>query len=71
MALWLSVRHILRFNVLGYVLLAVMTALIPGAIELLKQPNAYFRTNGYAVIAFAVALLAWPLMSGLRNKTPA
>ncbi len=70
-ALWLSVKHILRSNVLGYFLLAAMTALIPGVIELLKQPNAYFRTNGYAVIAFAVALLAWPLMSGLRNKTPA
>jgi hypothetical protein len=68
--LWLSVKHILQFNVLGYFLLAAMTALIPGAVELLEQPNAYFRANGYAVIAFAVALLAWPLLSWLRNETP-
>jgi hypothetical protein len=68
---WLSVKHIVRFNVLGYFLLATMTALIPGAVELLEQPNAYFRANGYAVIAFAVALLAWPLFSWLRDTTPA
>jgi hypothetical protein len=68
---WLSVKHIVRFNVLGYFLLATMTALIPGAVELLEQPNAYFRANGYAVIAFAVALLAWPLFSWLHDTTPA
>jgi len=70
-ALWLSVKHIVRFNVLGYFLLAAMTALVPDAIELLAQPNAYFRANGYAVIVFAIALLAWPLMFWLRNTTSA
>jgi len=70
-ALWLSVKHVLRFNVLGYFLLAAITAAIPGAIELLTPPNTYFRANGYAVIAFAVALLAWPLTLWLRDKTPA
>ena len=70
-ALWLTVKHIVRFNVLGYFLLAAMTTLIPGAIELLAQPNATFRANGYAVIAFAVAILVWPLASWLRNTTSA
>jgi hypothetical protein len=70
-ALWLSVKHIVRFNVLGYFLLAAMTALVPDAVELLAQPNAFFRANGYAVIAFAIALLAWPLMSSLRNTSSA
>jgi hypothetical protein len=70
-AVWLSVNHIVQFNVLGYFLFAAMTALIAGAVELLAQPNAYFRANGYAVIAFAVALLAWPLASWFRSTTSA
>jgi hypothetical protein len=70
-ALWLSVKHIVRFNVLGYFLLAAMTALVPDAIEFLAQPNAIFHANGYAVIALAIALLAWPLMSSLRNTSSA
>jgi membrane protease YdiL (CAAX protease family) len=68
-ALWLGVTRIARFNVMGYFLLAAMTVLVPGAVELLGQPNAYFRANGYAVIALALALLAWPLLSWLR-ETP-
>jgi len=48
-----------------------MTALVPDAIELLAQPNAIFHANGYAVIAFAIALLTWPLMSSLRNTSSA
>jgi len=70
-ALWLSVKHILRFNALGYILLAAVTAFISGAVELLAQPNAHFRANGYAVIAFAVALVVWPLISWLHNPTSA
>jgi ABC-type Na+ efflux pump permease subunit len=60
-----------RFNVLGYFLLAAMTALVPDAIELLAQPNAFFHANGYVVIVFAIALLAWPLMSSFRNANSA
>ena len=61
-ALWFGVTHIVRFNVMGYFLLAAMMALVPGAIDLLEQPNPYFHANGYAVIAFALAMLAWPLI---------
>jgi hypothetical protein len=68
-ALWLGVTRIVRFNAMGYFLLAGMTVLVPGAVELLAQPDAYFRANGYAVIALALALLAWPLVSWLR-ETP-
>jgi membrane protease YdiL (CAAX protease family) len=66
---WLAVKHVLRFNVLGYFLLAAMTVLIPEAIDLITQPNAYFHGNGYAVIAFAAALAAWPLVSWVRGTT--
>jgi membrane protease YdiL (CAAX protease family) len=66
---WLAVKHAFRFNMLGYFLLAAMTALIPDAAELVRQPNAFFRGNAYAVFAFAAALLAWPLVSWLRKPT--
>jgi hypothetical protein len=65
-ALWYGVTHIARFNVLGYFLLAAMIALVPGAIELLEQPNPYLHANGYAVIAIALAILAWPLIRWQR-----
>ena len=66
--LWYGVTHIARFNVLGYFLLAAMLALVPGAIELLEQPNPYLHANGYAVIAFAIAILAWPLIRWQRGQ---
>jgi hypothetical protein len=68
-ALWLGVTRVVKFNVLGYFLLAAMSVLVPGAIESLEQPNAYFRANGYTVIAFALALLAWPLTSWRRGAS--
>ncbi len=68
-ALWYGVTHIARFNVLGYFLLAAMIALVPGAIELLEQPNRYLHANGYAILAIAVAILAWPLMRWQRASS--
>ena len=61
-ALWYGVAHFARFNVLGYFLVAAMIALVPAAIELLEQPNPYLHANGYAVVAAAIAMLAWPLV---------
>jgi membrane protease YdiL (CAAX protease family) len=66
-ALWYGVTHIARFNVLGYFLLAAIIALVPVAIELLEQPNPYLHANGYAVLAFALAILAWPLLRWQRG----
>ncbi len=65
--LWLGVKRVVRFNVMGYFLLAVMIALVPGAIELIEQPNPSFHANGYAVVAFAAVMLAWPLMRWQRR----
>ena len=61
-ALWYGVTKIARFNVLSYFLISAMLVLVPSAIELLEQPNRYLHANGYAVIAIAVAILAWPLI---------
>jgi membrane protease YdiL (CAAX protease family) len=67
--LWFGVTHIARFNVLGYFLLGAMLMLAPTAIELLEQPNPYLHANGYAVIAFALAILAWPLLRWQRTRS--
>jgi len=65
--LWVGVTRIARFNVMAYFLLAAMIALVPGAVNLLRQPNAYFHLNGYAVVAVGLAILAWPLVLWQRG----
>jgi hypothetical protein len=67
-ALWYGVTRLARFNVLGYFLLAAVSALVPSAIEFLEQPNRYLHANGYAVLAFTLAILAWPLMRWQRQQ---
>jgi membrane protease YdiL (CAAX protease family) len=62
LVLWFGVTRLVRFNVLGYFLLAAMLSLVPSAIELLQQPNSYFHANGYAIVASAIAILVWPLL---------
>jgi hypothetical protein len=66
-ALWYGVAHIAQFNVLGYFLLAALVTLVPSAIDLLEQPNPSLHANGYAVLAIAIAILAWPLMRWQRG----
>ncbi len=56
-----GVRRVIRFNVLGCLLIVAFLALISAAAQLLGQPDAFYRTNGYAVILMMLALLAWPL----------
>lgn len=66
-AIWYTVTRIARFNVLGYFLFAALIALLPGAVELLEQPNSYFRANGFAVLLVALVLLAWPFVRWQRT----
>lgn len=65
---WWGVARILRFNLLAYFLIATTIALVGAATSLLRQPNAFLRTNGYAVVAALLALLAWPLVAWLRSS---
>jgi uncharacterized membrane protein len=65
--LWVGVTQIVRFNVMGYFLLGAMITLVPGAVDLLKQPNAYFHANGAIVVAFGMAILVWPLINWIRS----
>jgi hypothetical protein len=68
-ALWFGVTRIIRFNMLGYFLLAATVALESGAIQLIEQPNPYFHVNGYAVVAFAIAMFAWPFIFWRRTSS--
>lgn len=56
-----GVRYIMRFNLLGCFLVVAGTSLVTGAAEMLAQPDAFYRTNGYAVLFMLVLLFAWPL----------
>jgi hypothetical protein len=70
-----GIRRVARFNILGWFLVAACTVLLGGAMELLSQPDSFYKVNGYAVLAFLVALFAWPLASwrmatgGVQEKT--
>ena len=56
-----GVRYLMRFNLLGCFFVVAGTSLVTGAAELLAQPNAFYRSNGYAVLLMLVALFVWPL----------
>ncbi|HKW32924.1 MAG TPA: CPBP family intramembrane glutamic endopeptidase [Candidatus Acidoferrum sp.] len=57
----LGVRYIMRFNLLGCFLIVAGTSLVSGSAELLAQPDAFYRNNGYAVLLMLALLFAWPL----------
>ncbi|MGB7283790.1 MAG: type II CAAX endopeptidase family protein [Candidatus Acidiferrum sp.] len=56
-----AVRRIIRFNVLGYLLVVACVSLLGAAAQLLGQPDAFYRTNGYVLVLLMILLLAWPL----------
>jgi len=57
-----GIRWVARFNLLGWFLVVACVGLAGGASELLTQPNNFYRTEGYIVVAAIVALLGWPLL---------
>lgn len=59
----LGIRNVVRFNLLGCFLVIVSTALLGGAVELLSQPDGFYRSQGYWVAGALVLLLAWPLLA--------
>jgi hypothetical protein len=56
-----GVRFVMRLNLLGCFLVVAGTSLVTGAAELLAQPDAFYRANGYAVLLILALLFAWPL----------
>ena len=63
-----GVALVARFNLLGYFLIAAGTALLGSAAALIKQPDAFYRANGWMVLALFIILFAWPLVSWLRLR---
>jgi len=64
----LGVRLVMRFNLLGGFLVIAGASLVSGAAELLGQPDAFYRTNGYVVLIALLLLLAWPA-AGWRMRS--
>jgi hypothetical protein len=61
---------VMRFNVLGGLLVVAFLSLLGAAAQLLAQPDAFYRTNGYALILVIGLLLALPLSAWrLRAET--
>jgi hypothetical protein len=56
-----GVRKVIRFNMLGCLLIVALLALLGAAAQLLSQTDAFYRANGYAVVVMMLVLLAWPL----------
>jgi len=61
--IWRAAHRVVRFNLLGYFLAVALTLLAAAAAELLRQPNFYFRANGWALVGAAFLLLLWPLIA--------
>jgi membrane protease YdiL (CAAX protease family) len=58
-----GVRRVMRFNIMGCFLVVALLALVSAAAELLPQPDAFYRANGYAVVTMLLLLLAWPFVA--------
>ncbi|HZV90196.1 MAG TPA: CPBP family intramembrane glutamic endopeptidase [Candidatus Binatus sp.] len=56
-----AVRRVVRFNMIGYLLVVALLTLLAAAAQLLGQPDAFYRANGYAVVLLMILVLAWPL----------
>jgi hypothetical protein len=64
-----GVQFVMRFNVLGCFLIVAATSLVSGAAELLAQPDAFYRANGYAVLLALLLLFAWPLVAQRARRS--
>jgi hypothetical protein len=64
-----GVIKVMRFNILGCFLVVAGTSLVGGAAELLSQPDSFYRTNGYLILAALVLLFVWPLIAWRMRGT--
>ena len=66
-----GVIRVMRFNLLGGFLVIAMISFVNGAAELLGQPSAFYRTNGYIVVALLVMAIAWLMWAWRSSSSPA
>ncbi len=65
---WWGTAQVVRFNLLGYFLVAALTAMLGAAARLHEQPAAFYRANAHALYAVAILLLLWPLIEWRRRQ---
>jgi membrane protease YdiL (CAAX protease family) len=61
-------RRVVRFNMLGLFLIAVGTASLGGALQLLQQPENFYRSQAYVVLVALAVLLVGPLVVGRMSR---
>jgi hypothetical protein len=66
----LGFRRMVGFNVLGCLLILLTIALGGGALEMLKQGDSFYRSNGYALLAALAMILLWPFARWLKAPKP-
>jgi len=64
-----GVQFVMRFNLLGCFLVVAGTSLVSGAAELLAQPDAFYRVNGYAVLLALLPPFAWALLAPRTRRS--
>jgi hypothetical protein len=67
-ALVLGLKRVARFNVLGWFLAVAFATLVSGAGELVRQPDASYRMQGYGVAIILAVFLVWPAVQWRLNE---
>ncbi|HKF26388.1 MAG TPA: hypothetical protein VKB24_10435, partial [Candidatus Acidoferrum sp.] len=60
-----GVSVVARLNLLGYFLVLAVPSLLGGAESLLREPNGFYRRQGYIALLSLAVLLVWPLAAWL------
>jgi len=58
-----GLQRVARFNVLGWFLVVASVTLLGRAVELLGQPDAFYKIQGYVVLAGLAVLIGLPLLA--------
>jgi hypothetical protein len=61
-----GVMRVVRFNLLGYFLVMVVSALLSGGVELLSQPNGFYHAQGVACLVVLAGMVLWPLAAWMK-----
>jgi membrane protease YdiL (CAAX protease family) len=59
--------RVVRLNLMGYFLVVAVSTLLLGTVELVTQPNHFYRHQGILCLGALVALLAWPVAAWLSS----
>jgi hypothetical protein len=63
-----GVTRVIRLNLLGSFLVITIPMLLLGGLELISQPNGFYRQQGLVCFAALGILLLWPAVNWLTAK---